>query len=44
MSLREKTDALFEAAGSSKTIPDEMKSMIVELKQDITEASISLRR
>ena len=34
MSLREKTNALFEAAGSSKTKPEEMKSIIEGLKSE----------
>ena len=34
MSLKYKTDAIFLAAGSHNTTPEEMKSMIVELKHD----------
>ena len=34
MSLKYKTDALFRAAGSQDTTPQDMKSMIVELEND----------
>ena len=34
MSLRDKTNALFEAASLQDTTPEDMKSMIVELKSD----------
>lgn len=34
MSLKDKTNALFEAASSQNTTPEDMKSMIVELKSD----------
>lgn len=34
MSLKDKTNALFEAAGAESTTPEEMKSMIAGLKSD----------